>query len=106
MWFIFPQFTGLGRSAMAQEFAIRSREEAVAYLDERVLGPRLRECTSLVNATSGRTIHEIFGTPDDVKFHSSMTLFGAVSNDPVFRAAISKFYQGGSDSRTISLLSR
>jgi uncharacterized protein (DUF1810 family) len=106
MWFIFPQFTGLGRSAMAQEFAIRSREEVVAYLGESVLGSRLRECTALVNAASGRTIHEIFGTPDDVKFHSSMTLFDAVSNDPVFRAAISKFYQGKPDPRTISLLSR
>ena len=105
MWFIFPQILGLGHSAMAQEFAIRSREEAEAYLGEDVLGARLRECTALVNAVGGRTIREIFGTPDDLKFHSSMTLFSEVSDDPVFRAAISKFYQGKPDQRTLSLLS-
>ena len=104
MWFIFPQFIGLGHSAVAQEFAIRSREEAVAYLSERVLGSRLRECTALVSGVSGRTIREIFGTPDDLKFHSSITLFGEVSDDPIFRAAISKFYQGKPDQRTLSLL--
>ena len=104
MWFIFPQLAGLGHSAMAQRFAITSRDEAAAYLAHGVLGPRLRECTALVNAVEGRTIREILGSPDDLKFCSSMTLFGAVSSDPAFTAAIAKFYGGRSDQRTLDLL--
>ena len=104
MWFIFPQFAGLGLSAMAQRFAIRSREEAVAYLGHGLLGPRLRECTALVNAVEGRTIHDILGSPDDLKFHSSMTLFAAVSPEPEFAASIAKFYGGMPDRRTLALL--
>ena len=104
MWFIFPQFAGLGHSAMAQRFAIRSREEAVAYLGHGVLGPRLRECTALVNAVEGRTIHDILGSPDDLKFHSSMTLFAAVSSEPQFAASITKFYGGTPDQKTLALL--
>jgi uncharacterized protein (DUF1810 family) len=104
MWFIFPQLAGLGHSPMARRFAISSREEAVAYLGHDVLGPRLRECTALVNAVEGRTIREILGSPDDVKFCSSMTLFGAVSSDAVFAAAIAKFYGDRSDQRTLDLL--
>jgi uncharacterized protein (DUF1810 family) len=106
MWFIFPQLAGLGHSAMAQRFAIASREEAVAYLGHGLLGSRLRECTALVNAVEGRTIIEILGSPDDLKFHSSMTLFGAVSSDPKFAVAITKFYGGKRDQRTLDLLSR
>jgi uncharacterized protein (DUF1810 family) len=106
MWFIFPQLAGLGHSAMAQRFAIASREEAVAYLGHGVLGSRLRECTALVNGIEGRTILEILGSPDDLKFHSSMTLFGAVSSDPKFAVAITKFYEGKRDQRTLDLLSR
>jgi uncharacterized protein (DUF1810 family) len=106
MWFIFPQLAGLGHSAMAQRFAIASREEAVAYLGHGVLGSRLRECTALVNGVEGRTILEILGSPDDLKFHSSMTLFGAVSSDPKFAVAITKFYGGKPDQRTLDLLSR
>src|ERR1700742_60135 len=75
MWFIFPQIRGLGRSAMAERFAIGSLEEARAYLGHGVLGVRLRECTELVNAVEGKTVGEIFGFPDHLKFHSSMTLF-------------------------------
>jgi uncharacterized protein (DUF1810 family) len=105
MWFIFPQLTGLGHSAMAQRFAISSREEAVAYLAYNVLGSRLQECTTLVNAVEGRTIREILGSPDDQKFRSSMTLHNAVSPDPEFAAAISKFYGGKGDQRTLDLLS-
>jgi uncharacterized protein (DUF1810 family) len=90
MWFIFPQLAGLGHSAMAQRFAISSREEAVAYLAHDVLGPRLRECTALVNAVEGRTILKILGSPDDLKFCSSMTLFNAVASDPEFAEALSK----------------
>ena len=106
MWFIFPQLAGLGHSAMAQRFAIASRAEAVAYLGHGVLGSRLRECTALVNGIEGRTIFEILGSPDDLKFHSSMTLFGAVSSDPKFAVAITKFYGGKRDQRTLDLLSR
>jgi uncharacterized protein (DUF1810 family) len=104
MWFIFPQFAGLGHSAMTQRFAIASRDEAVAYLGHGVLGSRLRECTALVNAVEGRTIREILGSPDDLKFHSSMTLFDAVSSDPEFAEAITKFYGGKPDQRTLDLL--
>jgi uncharacterized protein (DUF1810 family) len=106
MWFIFPQLAGLGHSAMARKFAIASRDEALAYLDHGVLGPRLRECTALVNAVEGRTIREILGSPDDLKFCSSMTLFGAVSSDPEFAEAIAKFYGGTLDRRTLDLLAR
>ncbi len=75
MWFIFPQIQGLGYSPMARRFAISSLEEANAYLQHPVLGPRLVECTKLVNETQGLTIHHIFGSPDDLKFRSCMTLF-------------------------------
>ena len=104
MWFVFPQLAGLGHSAMAQRFAIGSREEAVAYLGHGVLGPRLRECTALVTAVEGRTAREILGSPDDLKFQSSMTLFSAVSSDPEFSAALAKFYGGKPDQRTLDLL--
>ncbi len=106
MWFIFPQLAGLGHSPMARRFAIGSREEAIAYLGHGVLGLRLRECTALVNALEGRTIREILGSPDDLKFCSSMTLFGAASSDPVFATAIAKFYGGRPDARTLELLGR
>src|SRR5215813_7094342 len=86
MWFIFPQIQGLGSSAMAQRYAITSLAEAAAYLDHPVLGPRLRECTGLVNAVDGRSAHEIFGSPDDMKFHSAITLFlWARPDDALFR---------------------
>jgi uncharacterized protein (DUF1810 family) len=91
MWYIFPQLAGLGHSPTAQRFALRSPDEAMAYLGHGVLGPRLRQCTALVNAVEGRTIREILGSPDDLKFCSSMTLFGAVSSEPEFAAAIAKF---------------
>jgi uncharacterized protein (DUF1810 family) len=105
MWFIFPQFAGLGHSPMAQRFAIAGRDEALAYLGHAILGSRLRECTVLVNAIEGRGIREILGSPDDMKFRSSMTLFNAVSSDPLFAAALSKFYGGTPDDRTLELLS-
>jgi len=104
MWFIFPQLAGLGHSAMAQRLAIASRAEAVAYLGHGVLGSRLKECVALVNGIEGRTILEILGSPDDLKFHSLMTLFGAVSSDPKFAVAITKFYGGKRDQRTLDLL--
>ena len=75
MWFIFPQIRGLGHSAVAIRYAISGREEANAYLAHPILGPRLGECTELVNRIEGRSIQQIFGYPDDLKFRSSMTLF-------------------------------
>jgi uncharacterized protein (DUF1810 family) len=106
MWFIFPQLANLGHSPMARRFAISSREEAAAYLGHGVLGPRLMESTALVNAVEGRTIREILGSPDDLKFCSSMPLFDAVSPDPIFANALAKFYGGTPDRKTLELLGR
>jgi uncharacterized protein (DUF1810 family) len=105
MWFIFPQLAGLGHSAMAQRFAISSNEEALTYLAHPLLGTRLRECTGLVNAVQGHSILDILGSPDDLKFRSSMTLFDAVGSDPEFSAALAKFFDGKPDRRTLELLS-
>jgi uncharacterized protein (DUF1810 family) len=105
MWFVFPQLKGLGRSATAEHFGIASLEEARAYLDHPVLGARLRECTALVNAVSGRSIHEILGSPDDLKFRSSMTLFArATADNQMFIDALQKYYAGQSDPATLELL--
>ncbi len=104
MWFIFPQVAGLGFSAMAQRYAVTSREEAAAYLAHPILGPRLVECTRLVLAVEGKTIHQILGSPDDLKFRSSMTLFGAVSDDAIFDHAIAKYYAGEKDRATLDVL--
>src|ERR1700761_459059 len=88
MWFMFPQIQGLGSSGIAQRFAISGIEEARAYLDHPVLGTRLRECTALVNAVAGRSVEDIFGYPDDLKFRSSVTLFARAAKDPgVFEEA-------------------
>ncbi|MET4390217.1 uncharacterized protein (DUF1810 family) [Bradyrhizobium sp. F1.4.3] len=104
MWFVFPQVAGLGLSAMSQRYAIGSRGEAKAYLAHPVLGPRLVECTGLVLAVEGRTINAILGTPDDAKFRSSMTLFGAVSAEPVFGQAIARYFAGERDGATLEIL--
>ncbi len=105
MWFIFPQIEGLGFSAMAQKYAVRSRAEAVAYLEHPVLGPRLRECTRLVNTVVGKDIHAILGSPDDMKFKSSMTLFANVTPDNTdFVTALQKYYDGEFDEATIARL--
>jgi len=104
MWFVFPQLAGLGFSALAQRFAIESRGEAVAYLAHDVLGPRLIKCTRLVMAASARTIDDILGSPDDMKFRSSMTLFDAVSKQKIFAQAIDTFYPAGKDPATIDIL--
>jgi uncharacterized protein (DUF1810 family) len=102
MWFIFPQIQGLGHSATAARFAISSREEARAYLDHPVLGPRLRECTGLVNLVDGRTISEILGYPDDLKFRSCMTLFAKATDDnQVFLDALRKYCGGEFDPLTL-----
>jgi uncharacterized protein (DUF1810 family) len=105
MWFIFPQIEGLGHSAMAQRYAIGSLAEAVAYLAHPVLGPRLRECTRLVNAVAGKDITAILGFPDDMKFRSSMTLFArATADNADFVAALKKYFGGEDDPATAARL--
>jgi uncharacterized protein (DUF1810 family) len=105
MWFIFPQFAGLGGSEMSRYFAIRSEEEALAYLEHPLLGPRLRTCTQLVLNIKQRSISEIFGHPDDLKFHSSMTLFAQVAPDgSLFHRALEHYFHGIPDDWTLSLL--
>ncbi len=106
MWFVFPQIQGLGHSPMAQKYAISSRQEAEAYLHHPVLGPRLRECTRLVLDVTGRSVHEIFGSPDDMKFRSSMTLFVSVAGegDRLFDDALRKYFGGEPDRSTIQAL--
>ncbi|MHB0767494.1 DUF1810 domain-containing protein [Bradyrhizobium sp. 5.13L] len=106
MWFIFPQVAGLGFSAMSQRYALRSRAEAEAYLAHPILGERLIDCTGLVLAVEGRTINAILGAPDDVKFRSSMTLFGAVSDEPVFDRAIARYFAGVPDAATLQILAK
>ena len=104
MWFIFPQLVGLGSSPTARCYAIASVEEARAYLAHPVLGARLRECTRLVNRIEGRTIEEIFGYPDHLKFRSCMTLFacaaGEAGDGPLFREALRRYFAGEEDPLT------
>ncbi len=105
MWFIFPQLRGLGSSAMSQRFAISSRAEAEAYLAHAVLGPRLIQCTELVNAVEGSSAERIFGSVDAMKFRSSMTLFReAAPEGSVFDQALKKYFAGEPDTRTLELL--
>jgi uncharacterized protein (DUF1810 family) len=105
MWFVFPQIAGLGSSPMAQRYAISGREEAAAYAAHPVLGARLRECTGLVNAVEGRTAHQIFGSPDDMKFRSSMTLFARCAAAPQpFEDALAKYFAGDPDPLTLARL--
>ncbi|AMA57901.1 DUF1810 domain-containing protein [Bradyrhizobium sp. CCGE-LA001] len=106
MWFIFPQVAGLGLSVMSQRYAIGSRAEARAYLAHPVLGGRLTECTRLVLAVQGRTINAILGAPDDAKFRSSMTLFGAVSDEPLFDQALARYFAGERDAATLDILAK
>ena len=106
MWFIFPQLSGLGSSWMAQTYAIASRPEAEAYLAHPVLGPRLVECTQLVNQVEGKTLEEIFGLVDTLKFRSSMTLFDVISANAIFESALRKYFAGEPDRRTLDLLCR
>ena len=104
MWFVFPQIAGLGLSAMSQRYAVGSRAEAAAYLAHPVLGQRLVESTNLVLAVEGRTINAILGSPDDAKFRSSMTLFGAVSSEPIFDQALARYFGGERDEATLEIL--
>lgn len=105
MWFVFPQIAGLGRSDTAKRFAIGSLEEAKAYLADPVLGARLRQCTQIVLDAPGATAFEIFGTPDDLKFRSSMTLFAKAAPEvSIFREALRKYFDGKEDEATIELI--
>jgi uncharacterized protein (DUF1810 family) len=105
MWFIFPQLAGLGSSPMARLYALSGIAEARAYLTDPVLGPRLQECTRLVNAVHGSTALEIFGSPDHLKFRSSMTLFARVAGgESVFREALERYFDGAPDPLTLDLL--
>jgi uncharacterized protein (DUF1810 family) len=104
MWFVFPQIAGLGRSPTAQAYAISSADEARAYLAHPVLGDRLRGCTEQVLLVEGRTAHDIFGSPDDMKFRSSMTLFGEVSGEEVFLRSLDKYFGGAGDPLTLEAL--
>jgi uncharacterized protein (DUF1810 family) len=102
IWFVFPQIAGLGHSAMAQKYAIASLDEARAYLAHPVLGARLRECSGLVLAVEGRTVHDIFGSPDDMKFRSCMTLFQrADPAEPVFGQCLRQYFAGREDAQTL-----
>ena len=105
MWFIFPQLKELGRSAIAKHYGIDSAAEALAYWQHPVLGPRLLECTRLVMAQQSTTAHDIFGSPDDLKFKSCMTLFAQVAREePLFKQALTRFFGGMPDESTVKLL--
>jgi len=105
MWFVFPQIAGLGHSPMAQHYAIQNLTEAQAYLTHPLLGARLRECTHIALDVDGKTAHEIFGPPDDLKFRSSMTLFAhAAPDEKLFRTALKKYFGGEEDPLTLEKL--
>lgn len=108
MWFVFPQMRGLGHSSMATTFGIGSLDEARAYLEHPVLGPRLLSCTELVLAQSGTSLNDIFGSPDDMKFRSCMTLFALASplQANLFQRALDIFCGGTLDPATLALLQR
>lgn len=107
MWFVFPQIVGLGSSDMARRYAVASLEEARAYLAHPVLGVRLRECTALALETKAKSADEIFGHPDDLKFHSCMTLFAHAAREDTeteFRKALDRFFDGKEDEETLRRL--
>ncbi len=105
IWFVFPQIQGLASSETSRRFAIASGDEAQAFLSHPVLGPRLLQCTALVNHQKNRSALEIFGSPDDMKFHSSMTLFDAVApGDTPCRQALDRYFKGAPDDATLARL--
>lgn len=106
MWYIFPQFDGLGSSTMAKRYAVKSMAEAKAYLQHPVLGPRVIECAEAALAVEGQSAHDVFGSPDDMKLRSSATLFAHVSPaGSVFEGILAKYFQGERDEKTLRLLS-
>jgi len=105
MWFVFPQIVGLGHSPMAQHYAIQNLAEARAYLAHPVLGARLRECCQAVMDVDGKSAHDIFGSPDDLKFRSSLTLFAhAAPDEALFHGLLKKYYAGEEDALTLEKL--
>ena len=107
MWFIFPQVAGLGRSPTSQYYAIKSTDEAQQYLNHPVLGERLKECAEILLGIENRSAREVFGTPDDLKLRSSMTLFANISGPgSVFEEVLSKFFQGRQCQRTLAFLKK
>ena len=104
MWYVFPQMAGLGLSPMSRQYSIKSAAEARAYLDHPVLGPRLRECATVVYDIPGRSAFEIFGAPDDMKLRSSATLFASVSGGGIFEQLIQKYFEGQHDEKTLQTL--
>jgi uncharacterized protein (DUF1810 family) len=106
IWFIFPQLVALGRSSTARFYGISSIDEAQAYLAHPVLGPRLDLCTRIVLASESPSLHGIFGSPDDLKFRSCMTLFSLAADDPdnPFRRALDRWCNGQADERTLALI--
>ena len=104
MWFVFPQMRGLGHSPTAQAYGIASLEEASAYLDHPVLGPRLETAVAAVQQNTDRSLHAIFGSPDDLKFCSSMTLFAVAAPDGPYQGALERWCEGRPDVRTLALL--
>lgn len=105
MWFVFPQLKALGKSSIAKYFGIESQGEALAYWQHPVLGHRLKECTEHVLAVDDKTAHEIFGSPDDLKFRSCMTLFAQVApEEPLFGKALDRYFGGQPDEITLGLL--
>ncbi|PKH02668.1 DUF1810 domain-containing protein [Psychromonas sp. MB-3u-54] len=107
MWFIFPQIDGLARSPTAKKYAIKSLEEATAYLNDPILGKRLIECTRLVICIENSSAQKIFSFPDYLKFHSSMTLFASTEKSPdIFKNALLKFYGGLVDKRSVDILNK
>lgn len=105
MWFIFPQLKGLGHSPIARHYGLDSRDEALSFWQHPILGPRLKACTQLVLAQNNATARDIFGSPDDLKFKSSLTLFAQVApEEPVFKQALTRFFGGKLDESTLKLL--
>lgn len=104
IWYIFPQLDGLARSATAQHYAIKSRAEAIAYLNHPLLGERIVECANKVLAIKDKTVAEIYDYPDDLKLKSSMTLFSEVGSDSVFARVLDQYFSGDQDYQTLQLL--
>ena len=107
IWYIFPQVAGLGFSSMAQHYAIQSRDEALAYLEHEVLGPRLHECAEALLQIGERDIDDVMGSPDNLKLRSSITLFAAICpSESIFQAVLDRYFGGQADQKTLAYLDR
>lgn len=106
MWFVFPQLRGLGHSPTARFYSISGLDEASAYLVHPVLGPRLEAAVAAVQASRAASLHQLFGSPDDLKFRSSMTLFTVAAPEGPYQAALDRWCRGEADHRTVALLSQ